>query len=207
MKHTLLIASLLVMNLCGAQDISRDTLALKEVRIDSRNLKPKLKKQKINGCTHIGSLDHPQEIITLIDKLPEGLLYSVTFSFNNKVSKYVTFSDTELELVAYETGSDGTPGRLIASKQVILSKNHAGSMEIDIADLSITSGKPFFLGLKKISRQTSPVVDFAVDCVCSRDDDKYISYGRFYVQGVPRAWGPISVPAAIKMTVKTDVCP
>lgn len=203
MKHTLLIASLLVMNLCIAQDISKDTLRLNGVMV-GKNHKPKIKKQEIGGCTHYGALDHPQEIITLIDKLPKGSLYSVTFSFNNPYRKNpAKFGDNELELVFYEVMKDGTPGPMIASKKVLVAKDHRGDMEIDVTGLAIGSENDLFVGLKKLTGLTSPVPNFEVHCVCSRND-KFKSYGRFYVQGNAKQWVELTIPAAIKMTVKTD---
>ncbi len=204
MKKLLFIALFLAPFIGNAQDIAKDTLQLNEVRV-SEVRKPKLKQQKVNGCTHLGTLDHPQEIITLIDDLPNGLLHSVTFSFNNSFrNKHVTFRDTDIEVVFYKKNPDGTPGELISSKQLTVSKDHKGTMEIDVAGLNIEKDGDLFVGLKRLSLPVSPVPDFEVHCVCSRSD-KYISYGRFYVKGDAKTWMRINVPAAIKMTVTTEV--
>lgn len=181
-----------------------DSIMLNNVEL--KNYKSKIKKVSIGSlCTHYEPMIYSAEIITLADDLPSGYLQSVTFNFNNKFHKNqeINFQDSEIQILFYKVNPDNTPGELISTnKNIIVRKEHVGKMEIDVRDLNILTEGKLFIGLSRITKNTTKLPEFEVNCVCWGNKG-YFTYER------PASSSEWSLKkygfAALKMEVKTEL--
>jgi hypothetical protein len=207
MKIFLSVLLFLVVDKSFAQNLEKDTIQLNEVLVKTTK-KPKLKSVKYNSsCTHHEHLDYNTELVTLVDKLPAGYLHSVSFVFNEfmKVKDLtINVQDADLELVFYEAGPDGTPGRKIEgiSKLIAVPKTYSGTMVVDIRELNVYNPGKIFIGLKKITAVKNKYnQEFEVNCVCYKND-KYTSFHR---KDAAAPWKKDEGISAIEMKVKVEV--
>lgn len=166
-----------------AQDLTKDTIQLENVSINKK--KVKLKSRIIaSSCTDHEHLWDNKAIITLVDNLSVGYLYSITYIFNNPYdSKTADFKDAEVELLFFAVNDDNTPGERISypGKTVFVSKDFSGKMEIDLRGLAVKSDGRLFIGLKNLTKNIVYKTEFEVDAVCVANEKskrKYISYDR-----------------------------
>lgn len=203
MKYVLCLIFLLPSFVVKAQELNNDTIQLNEVRL--KNYKPKIKSRSIRGfCTTYENLRRYVEIVTLLDNLPKGYLHSVTFNFNNRFDNSMAydFKDTEIELLFYTVKPDDTPGEKIAGKKLVINKEHSGKKEIDVSDLNIETNKKLYIGIKRITKNKTPIIrTFEVHGLCL-ENEKYKAYCRSSDDDV---WQKSLLTPGLKMKVKVEV--
>lgn len=203
MKYTLCLVILLATFVVNAQKFENDTIQLNEVRL--KNYKPKIRSRSIRGfCTSYEHLQFYREIITLVDNLPKGYLHSVTFDFNNKFDKSMTydFQDTEIEVLFYTVKPDNTPGEKIIGKKLMINKEHRGKKEIDVSDLNLKTNGKLYIGVKRITIAGKTIKTFEIHGICM-GNKKHTAYCRKKDNEV---WKKTEYASSgLKMKVKVEV--
>jgi hypothetical protein len=204
---TLFLFFLMVCNIAFAQvtDMEKDTIQMEEL-ILKNNRKTSKKTLKLRGqCYYPEDMRGAEEIITLIEKLPEGYLESVTF-YVNEAGSYnentQSFKDTQLELVAYKANADNTPGERIAHEKLIinLDRKKKGKLTISLFELNLQNPEKFFIGLKKVNG-SSLKKEFLLDCLCN-GLDKYITLTRNdSLSGWERRWECAALKADVTVVI------
>lgn len=188
------------------KDVENDTIQMQELVMEKHSKKLKIKTLELKGpCYHPENMHNVGEIITIADKLPEGILESASFYFNELYSskkQQEKFRDHEFEVVLYAANADDTPGERIAHNPLIIKVSHtfSGRLTADLSILAIESPKKLFIGLKRIT----PVADkdeFLIDCLCS-GHDKYMTLVR---KDAASAWERRWQCAALKIDVSVAV--
>lgn len=203
MKNVLLM---LFTCMCGYSQISieKDTLQLTEIAVRAAE---KTKILKLEGpCSYPENMDEATEIITLVEKLPQGKFNSITFYFNKvdtatykSSSKY--FKDADFEVVLYDVNDRGEPGILSSVEHKILAvdKNRSGRVTVSLLAFDIDTHKKMFIGLRRVSDGGSK--EFFVDCLCG-GQDKYFTYAR---SGKSSPWERRWSCAALRVDVSVAV--
>lgn len=190
----------------GQVDIEKDTIKLNELVMTKYNKSYKFKVESLRGpCYSSDNLNDAAEIITLVDKLPEGEIKMVRFYFNEMFEAYKrspeNFHDRDFELLLYTVGADNLPDKRLVNETMILrlEKQHAGGVEINISSLNIKNPKKLFVGIKLLGKRAKN--DFMVDCLCS-GHDKYLTL--FRIPGGTQ-WDRRWACAALKVDVSVAI--
>ncbi len=186
--------------------MAKDTVHISEVLITKYSSKYKIKAQGLRGpCYSSDNLNDAQEIITLMDKLPEGEISTITFYFNEMLEAYKrqpeNFQDKDFELLLYTVGADNAPGERLVTETMILrlKKEHVGSVKINISGLGIKNPGKLFVGLKLLGQRAKN--DFVIDCLCN-GHDKYFT---FYKAPGDTAWSRRWACAALKVDMNIAI--
>jgi hypothetical protein len=166
-------------------NLEKDTLHLEEAVVTNAKLSGRTKSIRYTAfCSHHETLTYHQEFVTLIDKLPAGILQSVYFKFNgwsekDKHTNY-KYKDTDIEIVFYEADEDNVPEKRIAHSPVIVTVpgDFRGRMKIDLSKYKILSPGKIFVGIKRITKNIGKNQEFAVAGICFDEKDRYTSYYR-----------------------------
>lgn len=206
MKYIMWLFLIITTVAFGQVDMERDTIKLNELVMTKYNKSYKFKTESLRGpCYSSDNLNDASEIITLVDKLPEGEIKMVRFYFNEMFEAYKrspeNFHDRDFELLLYTVGDDNLPGKRLVNETMILrlEKQHAGGVEINISALNIKNLKKLFVGLKLLGKREKN--DFVIDCLCN-GHDKYLTL--FRAQGATQ-WDRRWACAALKVDVSIAV--
>jgi hypothetical protein len=186
-------------------DMENDTIQMDELVMVKNSKKLKVKTLVLDGsCYYSENMDKATEIITLADKLPEGTLQSVSFYFNDvltRSSQSDKFRDNEFELILYTVSPDNTPGERIAHEPLTVKVGHkfSGRLIIDLAKLDITSAKKMFVGLKRLTPGAGKD-EFFIDCLCNG-----VEYVTMVRKDAASAWERRWQCAALKVNVSVAV--
>lgn len=205
MKYVFLFLFCATSALSQNLDLEKDTIQLQEVVL-SKSKKLKIKTTSFRGpCYAPDNMADASEIITLVEKLPDGYLHSASFYFNEMALAYKNrpdnFRDTEFEVLLYKVKPDGTPGERMVYETLLIAvgSRHKGAVEVDLAGLAIENPGRLFIGLKKLNRQSTKN-DFLIDCLCN-GHDKYFT---LYRNGSAEDWSRRWVCAALKIDIKVS---
>lgn len=182
MKYMMLLLLVISVSAFGQVDMEKDTIQLNELVITKYSKSYKLKSESLRGpCYSSDNLNDAAEVLTLVDKLPEGEINLVRFYFNEMFEAYKrspeNFQDKDFELLLYTVGDDNMPAKPLVTGTMILrlQKYHAGGVEINISALNIKNPKKLFVGLKLLGKREKN--DFVIDCLCN-GHDKYLTLFR-----------------------------
>jgi hypothetical protein len=187
-------------------DMEKDTIHINEVVITHYSKKFKLKDYSLRGpCYSSDNLNDASEIITLLEKLPEGELNTINFYFNEMFEAYKRHPENlqarDFELLIYKVNADNTPGERLLHETMLLhlDKDHMGGVEVNISGLGIKNSSKLFVGLKLLGKRTKN--DFMIDCLCS-GHDKYMT---LYRTDAASPWSRRWACAALKVDVNVAV--
>ncbi len=189
-----------------SQDLEKDTIQMKELVVAKKGKKVKIKTLQLEGpCYYPENMHDAEEIITLVENLPQGTLESVSFYFNELYSKREQsekFRDNRFDLVFYSADADNLPGNPIAHEPITItvSRTFTGLMTVDVSGLVLDSPGKLFVGLKRL---TSPESDneFVIDCICN-GLDKYVTMVRKNASSPwERRWQCAAIRAEVSVAV------
>lgn len=202
MKSLILILALSFFTITSAQDFTKDTIQLNNV--DIKRSKKRVVSTKLSSfCSYI--CDLRSEHVTLVDKLPEGFLKSVSFKFNSRgmgMGDYKHYQTTTVEILFYEVNANNTPGERINHSPAVLTvdKDFHGKMVIDVSKLNIKNQGKIFIGLRRVNPANIKKYDFVVDGICGPKEE-YTSYFRANDSG---KWYRDKSMPGLKMTIKLE---
>lgn len=207
LRYCTLLPLLLCMQAVFAQeDLEKDTIQVSEVLVSKKGKKVKLKTLQLDGpCYYPENMHNAEEIITLVDKLPQGILESVGFYFNDLYSKKEQsekFRDSRFELVFYTADENNMPVSRIVHEplNITVPRTFSGLMNIDVSGLVLDSPGKLFVGMKRLTPAETDN-EFVIDCVCS-GLDKYVTMVR---KDASSAWERRWQCAALKAMVSVAV--
>lgn len=207
MKYILALFLLFSTQVFAQADMAKDTIQLNELVITRYGKSYKIKNENLRGpCYSSDNLNDAAEVITLVDKLPEGQLNIIRFYFNEMLEAYnrapENFQDRDFELLLYTVGEDNQPDKKLLNETMILrlKKYQAGGVPINVSALNIKNPKKLYIGLKPLGKRVKN--DFVIDCLCN-GHDKYLTF--FRIPGGTqweRRWGCAALKVDVSVAVK-----
>lgn len=189
-------------------DLEKDTLHLQEAVVTNLKFRGTRSIRYSSICSHLESLTYYTEFVTLVDKLPPGMVKSVYFKFNNWNEKDThtnyKFDDTRLEIVFYEADKNNKPGNKLTIEPIIVTvpKEQSGRMKFDLAKHNIISNGKIFVGLRRITKNKGKKEEFEVDGICDDKKGRYISYER---KDVTSKWSVARSNKALKLELQVSI--
>lgn len=160
-----------------------DETTLDELIINSK-IKKKLKKLKVKGFPFYGYYIQNESIVTGMTNLPDGIVKSVIFNFNNRYTRFVggnfdqiniKYLDMEFGILVYEMNDKYQLGNIISDCEVkfSVSKDHKGDFKVDLSEIDFPEDR-FFIGLKVLSETYKNDIGSFYVMLC--DNDENVSY-------------------------------
>jgi|GEM_PF-6561399 len=161
-------------------DMEKDTIQMQEVIVSKKGKKLKMKTIRLMGpCYSPEPFKDADEIVTLVENVPAGVLESVAFYFNGVFdTKEELRSRASFGVLIYTVDADGNPAKRIAydKKALIMDEKAKGKITINIGGLDLPSHDKLFIGLVKESGPDM-IEDLFFDCLCN-GHDKYKTLAR-----------------------------
>ena len=179
----------------------KDTIKLKEIKIVATNKKVKHIKTKGKSSSITGNAI--KSIISRIDEIPDGKLYSIKFFFNSSVFFFIKddnkqeYKDVEMGLLIYKAKEDGTPGELLTDKIIrfTLHPNDSGSIDLNLRSLYLNTSKTMFFGIELLNKQIGN--DFKIMTNCNEENSKSL-----YIKTWNNAdWYFSNIPCGMKINL------
>lgn len=207
----LLYALVLVFRMGYAQDMSKDTIQLQEVVVNS--LVPPETRMYSTTTDNCKTNERPADMAQLLTRLadlPKGKLYAVMLYVNEDwvaPEHRAKLKDTPLQLLVFDVDANGLPGNLLVQKDVEIAAGYSGKYRVVIEDsrIAVPKSRNLYIGFG-----LNPEVgkdDFYVTSACLFNEttlDAKSNHVTYFRTGTDGVWQKSEAISAMVMDVAVE---